>query len=133
MYAKSPHNTRRGRCRGRLWPGLAGGLGLLLLATSLGLAHEIQPRATSKTGFPAPSGSALTAAEYDSALFGLAALMTSRAGTQTLTAGSQINCRNEAIVPVVGSGGPVTLSSNPQILTPDRSPHDQIVSHRGHQ
>jgi hypothetical protein len=44
-----------------------------------------------------------------------------RSSTQSLTASAQINCSANAIVPVVGSGGPVTLTSNPQIATPTQT------------
>ena len=94
----------------------------LLCGASLAGAFEIQPRSQSKSGFPAPSGAPLTAEEYDNALFGLAALGLARGSTQTLPAGGQIDCRSNAIVPVAGSGGPVTLSSSPQLLPPTDLP-----------
>ena len=102
-------------------------LALVLVLVCLGgrghlLAFEIQPRSLTKSGFPAPSGAPLTAEEYDNALFALAAVGLARSTTQTLTASGQIDCRNNAIVPVAGSGGPVTLTSNPQLLAPTDLP-----------
>ena len=110
---------------------IARGLALLLVLLCLsgpgrGWAFEIQPRSLTKSGFPAPSGAPLTAAEYDNALFGLASLGLARGTTQTLTAGGQIDCRSNAIIPVAGSGGPVTLSSNPQLLTPTDEPTTKL-------
>ena len=96
-------------------------VGLLCWMQGAG-AFEIQPRSLTKSGFPAPSGAPLTAEEYDNALFGLSALGLARGTTQTLTAGGQIDCRGNAIIPVAGSGGPVTLTSNPQLLTPTDLP-----------
>ena len=94
----------------------------LVLVPLVAAAFEIQPRSLTKSGFPAPSGAPLTAEEYDNALFGLSALGLARGTTQTLTAGGQIDCRGNAIIPVAGSGGPVTLSSNPQLLAPSDLP-----------
>ena len=106
------------------WSGILvwGLLGALLCGGGAVWAFEIQPRSVTKSGFPAPSGAPLTAAEYDNALFALSSLGLARGSTQTLTAGGQIDCRSNAIIPVAGSGGPVTLTSNPQLLTPSDLP-----------
>ena len=104
---------------------LVAGALVLWAAWDIG-AFPIQPRSTTKSGFPAPSGAALTAEEYDEALFGLASLGVARSSTQTLSTGSQIDCRSNAMVPVVSSSGAVTLTSNPQILTPTDLPTTKL-------
>lgn len=81
-------------------------------------AFDLLPHSTSKSGYPTPKGAPWSAAEMDSNFFAAVAGALSRGSTQTLAAGTQIDCQSDAIIPVVGSGGPVTLTGNPQILAP---------------
>lgn len=89
--------------------------GQVLPLHALTLRTRVRPEHT--TG-GSGTGGILQPFEVDDNFIELIVGRQDRSTTQTLTASTQINCNSAAMVPVVGSGGAVTLTVNPQIATP---------------
>lgn len=99
---------------------LAGMILIWVLAAPSGYAAEVTLRNATKTGVNTKAAT-LTIAEVDNNFIAVLEGQITRDATQTLTAGTSINCEDDTLVPIAGSGGPVDLTSNPQIADPTKS------------